>query len=114
MFKDDLCPGRKLAAPSDPNNVCIIPLKEIFEIFLPVMDQVQVNVMDQVQVQVHVINQVPPIFPVGRPVLQLFPGSVNYFQRPARGGTGGTEKGTSYIVQISADGELSAFLCHLK
>ena len=39
MFKDDLCPGRKLAAPSDPNNVCIIPLKEIFEIFLLVMDQ---------------------------------------------------------------------------
>ena len=37
LHRDYLCPGRKLAAPSDPNNVCIIPLKEIFEILLHVM-----------------------------------------------------------------------------
>ena len=55
-LKDHLCPGRKPAAPSHPNNVCIIPSKEICEILLLGRDQdqvpVQVNVMVRVRVQV--------------------------------------------------------------
>ena len=43
------------------------------------------------------VEQVSPILPVSRPVLQLSPGSVDYFQGPTRGGTGGTKKGTSDI-----------------
>ena len=42
-----------------------------------------------------------PILPVRRPVLQLSPGPVDYFQGPAGGGTGGTTKGTSYCSDIS-------------